>query len=61
MVKNIDIDKIVVSNKVPFGKKGFKYVSGVKDVKKIKPSCIFLPKLLHIEKTLMKLNIFSFW
>ena len=26
--KNLDNDKIVVSNKVPFGKKGFKYFNG---------------------------------
>ena len=33
-IKNIDINKIVVSNKVTFGKKGFKYVTGYKDAKK---------------------------
>ena len=27
-IKNIDIDKILVSNKVPFGKKGFRYFIG---------------------------------
>ena len=27
-IKNIDINKIVVSNKVPFGKKGFNYFIG---------------------------------
>ena len=26
-IKNIDINKTVVSNKVSFGKKGFKYIS----------------------------------
>ena len=31
---NIDINKIVVSNKVSFGKKGFKYSIGYKDDKK---------------------------
>ena len=30
-MKNIDINKIVVSHKVPFGKKGFKYFIGFKD------------------------------
>ena len=34
-IKNIDIDKIVVSNKVSFGKKGFKYFIGYKDAKKL--------------------------
>ena len=44
-IKNIDIKKIVVSNKAFFGKKCFKYFIGYKDVKKIKPLCIFLPKM----------------
>ena len=34
-VKNIDINNIVVSNKVPFSKKAFKYFIGSKDAKKI--------------------------
>ena len=33
-VKDVDINKIVVSNKVFFGKKGFKYFIGYKDTKK---------------------------
>ena len=33
--KTVDIDKIVVSNKIPFGEKRFKYFVGNKDVKKI--------------------------
>ena len=33
-IKNVDIDKIVVSSKVPFVKKGFKYCIGYKDAKK---------------------------
>ena len=32
-IKNIDINKIVVSSKVSFGKKGFKYLIGYKDDK----------------------------
>ena len=43
-IKNIDINKIVVSNKVSFGKKDFKYFIGYKDAK-IRPLCIFLPKM----------------
>ena len=31
LTKNIDINKIVVSNKVRFGKKRFKYFIGYKD------------------------------
>ena len=44
-IKNIDINKIVVSNKVFVGKKCFKYFIGYNDAKKIKPLCIFLPKM----------------
>ena len=50
-IKNIDINKIVVSNKVSFGKKGFKYFIGNKDAKKIRPLCI-LPKHECIQKRL---------
>ena len=43
--KNIDINKIVVSNKVYSGKNRFKYFIGYKDVKKkTRPWCIFLSK-----------------
>ena len=44
-IKNVDINKTVVSNKVSFGKKGFKYFIGYKDAKKVKPLCRFLPKM----------------
>ena len=43
--QNVDTDKIVVSNKVPFGKKGFKYFVIYKNAKKIKLLCIFLPEM----------------
>ena len=33
-IDNINIDKIVVSNKVSFGKKDFKYFIGYKEAKK---------------------------
>ena len=56
-IKNINIIKIVVSSKVPFGKRGFKYFFGYKDAKIIRPLCIFLPKIVLIGKTFMKLNI----
>ena len=45
-IKNIDINKIVVSDKVSFGKKkGFKYFIGYRDAKKHRSLCIFLPKV----------------
>ena len=36
-IKNIDINKIVVSNKISFGKNVFKYFIGYKDRKKLNP------------------------
>ena len=43
-IKNIDINKTVLFKKISFGKKGFKYFIGFKDAK-IRPLCIFLPKM----------------
>ena len=40
-IKTIDINKMVVSNRVPFGKTGFKYFVGYK----LAYLCIFLPKM----------------
>ena len=31
LINTIDVNKIVVSNKFPFGKQGFKYFIGYKD------------------------------
>ena len=45
MIDNIDINKVVVSNKVFFGKKDFKYFIVYKDAKKFRPLCMFLPKM----------------
>ena len=44
-MNNIDINKIVLSNKVCFGKKGFEYFICDKNGKNIRPSCILLPKM----------------
>ena len=49
-ILNIDINKIVVSNKVSFGKNGFKHFIRYKDDK----------KNIHIAKTLMKLDMHFF-
>ena len=62
LIKNININIIVVSNKVSLGKSGFKYFIGYKDAK-IRPVCIFLPKMSEyrvFDETLMKLNICLF-
>ena len=59
-IKDIDINNKVVSNKVYFGKNGFKYFISYKDAKKIKPICVFLSKMSAYRKILMKLNIYFF-
>ena len=45
-INKIDINKIVVSNKLPFGKQGLKYFIGYKDSEKIRTSCIFHPQMI---------------
>ena len=37
-INDIDINEIVLSNKFPFGKQGFKYFNGYKDNKEIRPN-----------------------
>ena len=44
-IKNIDINKAVVSNKVSLCPKGFKYFFGYKNAGNIARLCIFLPKM----------------
>ena len=58
-IKNMDIDKIVVSNKVSFSKKGFKYFIGYKDTK-IRPLCIFLPKMSAYRRVFDETKYMSF-
>ena len=45
LIKDIDINKIVVSNKFPFGKQDVRYFTGYKDNKEIKQLCIFFPEI----------------
>ena len=45
MLKNIDINKTVVSNQVSFGKEDFKCFIWYKDGKQITALCTFLPKV----------------
>ena len=54
--KSIDIDKIVVSNKVSFGKKEFKSFIGCKDHKKLNLYLYPSQKWVYMEKTLVRLN-----
>ena len=44
-INDIYIIKIVVSNKLPFGKQNFKYCIGYKDNKNNKSLCIFFPEV----------------
>ena len=44
-INDVDIDKIVVSSKLPFDKKDFKYLILYKDAGKTRSLCIFCPKL----------------
>ena len=46
-IENVDVNKIVVSNKVFFGKQIFKYSTGYKDAKKIRPLCISFLNMIN--------------
>ena len=59
-IKNIDINKMIVSNKISYGKKGFKYLIGYKNAKKIRPLCIFLPNMNAYRKDFDKTKHISF-
>ena len=45
MIKDINIYKTVVSNKLPFGKQDFTYFIGYKNDKNVRPLCKFFPKV----------------
>ena len=57
---NIDINKIVVCNKFPFGKKDFKYFISYKDPWKLDLWSYSLHKWLNIKEILMNLDVFIF-
>ena len=59
-IKNMDIDKIRVSDKVSFGKKEFKYFIGYRDAKKFSPLYIFLPKMSSYRKDFDETKYISF-
>ena len=44
-INAMDINKMVVSNKFPFGEQDFKNFIGYKDNKKIRLLCIFFPEM----------------
>ena len=45
MIYDIDINEILLSKKVSFGKKRFKYFIGYNDGKKVRPLCVIFPKI----------------
>ena len=55
-IKDISIKNIVASNKVSFGRKGFKYFIGYKNAKKIGPLKINASFLIKDEELLEKYN-----
>ena len=59
-IKNVDIDKIVVS-KVPLGNRRFKCFIGYEDAKKIIPLCGFLPKITAYRKDFDETKYVSFF
>ena len=46
LINNIDINKIMLSNKLSFGKQGFKYFIGYKDFEKIGFLYILRPQMI---------------
>ena len=58
---DVNIDRIEVSNKVPFGKKGFQYFIGCKDDhEKVISLCIMLPKTIAYRKIFDKTEYTSY-
>ena len=49
-INNIDVNKIVVSNKVSLSKTSFKSFIDYRDAKTIRPLCIFLIKMSTYRK-----------
>ena len=64
-IKNLDINKTVVSNGVSFGKKESKYLIGYNDVKNVRPLCKFLLEMsayrVHIFFSKMSAYLFQKW
>ena len=60
LIDYIDINKIVVSNKISYGKNDFKYFIGYKDAKRIRPLCILLPKISAYRRNFDETKCVSF-
>ena len=57
---NRDINKIVVSHKVSFGKKCFTNFFDYKDAKKFRPFFVFLPKVIESRRYIYETKIMYF-
>ena len=60
MIKDIDINKTALSNKIPYGKQDFKCFTGYKDATKIKSLCIFRPRISIYKKDFDKTKCMYF-
>ena len=60
-IRDIDINKIVVSNKFPLGKEDFKYFVGYKKPGKNRPLCIIHPPKVIYKKMVMKIDVYLFF
>ena len=59
-INEVDVSKIVVSNRVPFARKDFKYLIGYKVGKKFRPLCVMLPKLSAYRRDFDETKYMSF-
>ena len=59
-IDDVNVDRRVVSNRVPFGKKGFKYFIGCEDGKTVRTLCITLPKMNAYMKDFNESKCMSF-
>ena len=59
-VNDIDTNKIVVYNKIPFGKQDFKYFIAYEDNKEIRPLCIFFPEMSICKRCSDKIKCMHF-
>ena len=50
-INDIDINKIVISNKLPFGKKDFKYSIAYQDLGVIRPLYIFRQQMIIYKRS----------
>ena len=58
---DVNINRMVVSNKIHFGKKGFKSFIGYKDGKKIRLLCVMLSKMSAYKRNFDETKYLSFW